>query len=80
MRNLIVNLLTTKTPQQVTQAICKISSASFNNFIHCLNYSDLQECRTTSLLFNPISSDSSPEMAVEFEVIRRSTNGEAGFK
>lgn len=41
-------------------------------------FPDLQECRTTSLLFNPISSDSSPEMAVEFEVIRRSTNDVLG--
>uniref|UniRef100_A0A8W8MV47 Uncharacterized protein n=1 Tax=Magallana gigas TaxID=29159 RepID=A0A8W8MV47_MAGGI len=31
-----------------------------------------QECRSTSLLFQPLSSDPSPEHAVEFEVIRMS--------
>eukprot|EP00105_Crassostrea_gigas_P017901 XP_011435851.1 PREDICTED: uncharacterized protein LOC105334186 [Crassostrea gigas] len=41
-------------------------------------FPDLQECRTTSLMFQPIRSDSSPEMAVEFEVIRRSTNDVLG--
>lgn len=37
-------------------------------------FPDLEECRTTSLLFRPLSSDPLPEMAVEFEVVRRSTN------
>nr|XP_034311600.1 uncharacterized protein LOC105334187 [Crassostrea gigas] len=35
-------------------------------------FPNTQECRSTSLLFQPLSSDPSPEHAVEFEVIRMS--------
>lgn len=37
-------------------------------------FPNTEECRTTSLMFQPLSSDPSPDHAVEFEVIRMSTN------
>lgn len=42
-------------------------------------FRNTEECRTTSLMFQPLSSDPSPEHAVELEVIRMSTNGERDF-
>lgn len=38
---------------------------------------DIEDCRTTSFMLQPLSSDPSPEVAVEFELIRMSTKGEA---
>lgn len=43
-------------------------------------FRNTEECRTTSLMFQPLSSDPSSEHAVEFEVIRMSTNGERDFQ
>ncbi|XP_056017473.1 uncharacterized protein LOC125669177 [Ostrea edulis] len=39
-------------------------------------FPDLEECRTTALSFNPVSSD--PETAVKFKVTRMSTKEELG--
>ncbi|XP_048762334.2 uncharacterized protein LOC125670931 [Ostrea edulis] len=41
-------------------------------------FPDLEECRTTALSFDPISSD--PETVVKFRVTRRSTNETLGMQ
>lgn len=41
-------------------------------------FPDLEDCRTTSFMLQPLSSDPSPEVAVEFDLIRMSTKEKHG--